>query len=86
MTENYAALDILGHYLKVEDESTEPQNQIAGPEKDRDDEVISKPFILFGSSFPKDREYTQVCLHGYQFRNSVQTLVKIGIRIIQSFG
>ena len=47
LTENYAALNVLEHYLKVEDLSSANQ-------------VISKPFILFGSSFPKDKDYTQV--------------------------
>ena len=31
---------------------------------DGGDRVLEKmePFILFGSSFPKDKEYTQVCM------------------------
>jgi hypothetical protein len=49
LTENYAALDVLRN----------PENYWC-------DEVVpegathSEPFILFGSSFPKDKEYTQV--------------------------
>ena len=53
LTENYAALDILRHYLQntlsstLNDESTINES--------------TEPFILFGSSFPRDKEYTQVC-------------------------
>ena len=49
LTENYAALDILKHYLSdvsLANQTTEHQDM--------------EPFILFGSSFPKDKEYTQV--------------------------
>jgi hypothetical protein len=53
LTENYAALDILKHYIREKDR--EPPAT--------DDTVSQKPFILFGSSFPKDREYTQVLWH-----------------------
>ncbi len=61
LTENYAALDILKNpknYLSdklsidpavQEEESIEQGNRID-----------IQPFILFGSSFPKDKEYTQV--------------------------
>ena len=30
-----------------------------------DSDVTSQPYILFGSSFPKDKEYTQVQLHAW---------------------
>ena len=61
LTENYAALRILHHYL---------QDVVAiSPAKSRDqmDEdtfnlAHMEPFVLFGSSFPKDKEYTQVCM------------------------
>ncbi len=46
LTENYAALDILKHYLGVEGVNNS--------------DLTSQPYILFGSSFPKDKEYTQV--------------------------
>ena len=49
LTENYAALNVLEHYLNVEDLSEAHR--------------VAKPFILFGSSFPKDKDYTQVCAH-----------------------
>ena len=49
LTENYAALQTLQHYLHGT-VHTEHQSGHQGVE----------PFILFGSSFPKDKEYTQV--------------------------
>ena len=56
LTENYAALDILEHYLKVGGDPAKSSRE------DSQDDVTSQPFILFGSSFPKDKEYTQVRL------------------------
>ena len=51
LTENYAALDILKNpeYLQL--------NKETGISSDNQS---YQPFILFGSSFPKDKEYTQV--------------------------
>ncbi len=58
LTENYAALDILKNYLSYklsvdpavqEEESIDPATR-----------ADIQPFILFGSSFPKDKEHTQV--------------------------
>ncbi len=49
LTENYAALDIMKHYLHV------------GVDVVDDQDLTLQPYILFGSSFPKDKEYTQVC-------------------------
>ena len=54
LTENYAALDILEHYLEV------GSGEDSSSEEDSDSGVPPKPFILFGSSFPKDKDYTQV--------------------------
>ena len=56
LTENYAALDILKQYL---------QDQDGGHHmSDSTDSSLEpwrmQPFVLFGSSFPKDKEYTQV--------------------------
>ena len=60
LTENYAALDILknpNNYLSGKFNLSQPQEEAA---KD------VQPFILFGSSFPKDNEYTQVnCNHAH---------------------
>ena len=57
LTENYAALDILKNpknYLSLSDELNVAQS--TGDVAAND----IQPFILFGSSFPKDKEYTQV--------------------------
>ena len=62
LTENYAALDILKHYIRGKrrdeteiGEATDLQGTIPSTHS-------LKPFTLFGSSFPKDKEYTQVHL------------------------
>ena len=58
LTENYAALDILKHYIRGKDNSkNEPSASVDALEGGT---VLQKPFTLFGSSFPRDREYTQV--------------------------
>ena len=54
LTENYAALDILKHYLSGVDSSQTLNTADVKQE-------TMEPFVLFGSSFPKDQEYTQVC-------------------------
>ena len=57
LTENYAALDVLKN----------PRNYSSGDVSitlsvsKKQSSVTAEPFILFGSSFPKDKEYTQVC-------------------------
>ncbi len=59
LTENYAALDILKNpeYLSLsKDTGTSSDSQ------------SYQPFILFGSSFPKDKDYTQV--FGKEFNES----------------
>ena len=57
LTENYAALDILEHYIRGKKHervgALEPEETVATTH-------TWKPFTLFGSSFPKDKEYTQV--------------------------
>ena len=57
LTENYSALRILHHYL---------QDVVAISPAQRDEDTFNlahmEPFVLFGSSFPKDKEYTQVCM------------------------
>ena len=55
LTENYAALDILKNpktYLEEGLTISQTGDEVADVQ----------PFILFGSSFPKDKEYTQVCV------------------------
>ena len=63
LTENYAALEILRHYLN--DVNSSPVDSVATVAPGNDDSgerFLEKmePFILFGSSFPRDKEYTQV--------------------------
>ena len=59
LTENYAALRILHHYLH--------DAVHISPSKQTDEQADTlnlahlEPFVLFGSSFPRDKEYTQVC-------------------------
>ena len=55
LTENYVALDILKHYLSGVTSSQTMNTADVGKEK-------TEPFVLFGSSFPKDKEYTQVSM------------------------
>lgn len=56
LTENFAALEILNQYLC---------NQV-GDSSNLTEEATMKSdmeaFVLFGSSFPRDKEYTQVIL------------------------
>ena len=81
LTENYAALQVLKHYLHevvglasarggagpaggvepVEGGGTleEPQEHAQPMEVDRVGLKRKEPFVLFGSSFPRDKEYTQ---------------------------
>ena len=69
LTENYAALEILKQYLQ-DQEGTFPQcidqSDESVPQSTGELDELSlkpwemEPFVLFGSSFPKDKEYTQV--------------------------
>ena len=89
LTENNAALQVLKHYLHEEvgitsekvspsgalEETSLPlskcskvlQEGAAGPAR------RMEPFVLFGSSFPKDREYTQVCRNINQIKICMET-------------
>ena len=65
LTENFAALEILHHYLSDIVRSS-PNDSMTTATLGNDDGGHSafekmEPFILFGSSFPRDKEYTQVC-------------------------
>ena len=64
LTENYAALDILRHYLNdvVRSSHSDSVASIAPGSDGSGERLLEKmePFILFGSSFPRDKEYTQV--------------------------
>ena len=59
LTENYAALDILRHYL---------QGALSFTLSDGSSDGDTEPFILFGSSFPRDKEYTQVGITSGELR------------------
>ena len=54
LTENYAALRVLNHYLKVTVGTSNMQSGI------NTGDTTVEPFVLFGSSFPKDKDFTQV--------------------------
>lgn len=54
LTENYVALDILKHYLSDVNTLHQLDSAEGNPEENLE------PYVLFGSSFPKDKEYTQV--------------------------
>lgn len=59
LTENYAALDILKNprnYLSDQISISKPKD--LGKQTSKD----VQPYVLFGSSFPKDKEYTQVIM------------------------
>ena len=77
LTENYAALQVLKHYLHevVGLSSNVPISDAL--EEDMGGESIRRrrmePFVLFGSSFPKDREYTQVCRNINQIKICMET-------------
>ena len=77
LTENYAALQVLKRYLQEVVGLNSTSGHVAGagglegPGVEEGEEGWGErslrgarkmePFILFGSSFPKDKEYTQVC-------------------------
>ena len=54
LTENYSAVQTLKHFVVT--------NCLNLNKNDGDsNEDALEPFVLFGSSFPKDSEYAQVC-------------------------
>ena len=72
LTENYAALQVLEHYIheplceyttNEESEAVTQTQSCEAPMLQLEQAPVPwkmEPFILFGSSFPKDMEYTQV--------------------------
>ena len=76
LTENYAALQVLKHYLH---EVVGLSSHVPIPghlEEEMGEESVRRrmePFVLFGSSFPKDREYTQVCRNINQIKICMET-------------
>ena len=77
LTENYAALQVLKHYLHEVIGLSSNVPISAGLEEEMGEESIRRrrmePFVLFGSSFPKDREYTQVCRNINQIKICMET-------------
>ena len=89
LTENYAALQVIKHYLHEEvglrevgmkDDRAEGYSLEASLSFISDDSLKARsmehkmePFVLFGSSFPKDREYTQVCRNINQIKICMET-------------
>ena len=55
ITENYAALDILSYYLQDQQEKSSDCTEVATLKP-----WEMEPYVLYGSSFPKDKEYSQV--------------------------
>ncbi len=79
LTENYAALEVLKHYLNEDigmTTSTHKELDHEVPRRKRHGSARRRkiePFVLFGSSFPKDREYTQVCRNINQIKICMET-------------
>ena len=78
LTENYTALGVLKHKLH----DSVMQGAITTPESSTRSSITSslkpvcrsnEPYILFGSSFPKDKEYTQVCRNINQIKICMET-------------
>ena len=89
LTENYAALQVLKNYLHEEVGINSEEVSPSGALEDtglpllKDNEGLQEgatgparrmePFVLFGSSFPKDKEYTQVCRNINQIKICMET-------------
>lgn len=83
LTENYAALQVLQHKLheavgiSTNIEEPEVSGFALAEEVPKLAKSVEKkkvePFVLFGSSFPKDREYTQVCRNINQIKICMET-------------
>ena len=58
LTENYAALEFLKQYLQ--DQEGDPLLHSSLSEEASLKPWQMEPFVLFGSSFPQDKEYSQV--------------------------
>ena len=80
LTENYAALQVLKHYLYKE-VGMQPDGHAAGCDDSQIKQQAlhqTEPFFLFGSSFPKDREFTQV----YRNINKIKICMETGRTVI----
>ena len=72
LTENYAALQVIKHYLH-EEVGLKTHEAEGGLEEPTAVVRQMEPFVLFGSSFPKDKEYTQVCRNINQIKICMET-------------
>ena len=72
LTENYAALQVIKHYLH-EEVGLKAHETEGGLEEPTAVVRRIEPFVLFGSSFPKDKEYTQVCRNINQIKICMET-------------
>lgn len=70
LTENYSALQVLNRYLRKE-VGLRPLESTVAESQNENNRV--PPFVLFGSSFPKDRDYTQVCRNINQIKICMDT-------------
>ena len=75
LTENYAALEILKQYLQDRDSGHDQQLLSHHPGDATLKPWEMEPFVLFGSSFPRDKEYTQVIGHGHELSFSSMLLL-----------
>jgi hypothetical protein len=78
LTENYAALDVLKHFIHdlhpiEETKSFQTRESIHITSSTELDPWELEPFVLFGSSFPRDTEYTQVCRNINQIKICMET-------------
>ena len=72
LTESYAALQVIKHYLH-EEVGLKTYEAEGGLEEPTAVVRRIEPFVLFGSSFPKDKEYTQVCRNINQIKICMET-------------
>ena len=79
LTENYAALQTLQHFLAVNYQNTEEGD---GPST-YETAVDQPPLILFGSSFPKDRHFTQVRKSSNNINNILNAILLFDIRCVE---
>ncbi len=75
MTENYTALEFLKCSFNddkgiIFSQSHEADSDIASI---HNRVPVRNPFVLFGSSFPKDRDFTQVCRNINQIKICMET-------------
>ena len=78
LTENYAALEVLKHKLHesvMALSSTAPESSVGSSitSSIKAARRTTEPYVLFGSSFPRDKDYTQVCRNINQIKICMET-------------